>query len=382
MNFKIFTLGGKLIKINDFNGDGRDEFTVHGNFKTSNGYFGIYYFYNTESEFDTIPHYMISGDSINYISLGSVSQGDLNGDGKTDLTIYGSAGEQPPYSFFRNFYTGNSEWNLTEDQVFYQDAQTFDLGEMKMIKDINADGRDDILMTAYGNIYPYYWHNSILHGSFPVDTLQDVGLNTQNEGLDKWTDARVGDVNGDGFNDILIQTLAGYPDVKLWLGSSTMYELPAKEWEGNSAGFGRVIAGVGDVNGDDVNDIGICEIFFGPPGNCNASKLYIFMGDTSVVTEVEEEFIIPKEFELFDPYPNPFNPTTIIRWRLAVNSNIILKIYDVLGKEVATLVNEEQPAGIYEIEFDAEKYNISSGTYYYKLKTEGGEITRKMLYLK
>lgn len=237
-------------RINDFNGDGRDELAVYDTFPDSNNrQYGRYYFYNTESEFDTIPHYSISGDSINNISLGWLYSGDINGDSKADLTIYGSIGEQPPYSFFRNFYMGNENWDLEEDQVFYQDEHSFDIATMRIIRDINRDNKDDILMKAYGNVYPFYWYNSILYGGFPVDTLQDVGLNTQNEALNVASYANAGDVNGDGFNDLFVQTIFGYPDVKLWLGSPSMDELPAKEWEGTSSGFGRVIAGVGDVNG-------------------------------------------------------------------------------------------------------------------------------------
>jgi hypothetical protein len=365
----ISNRSGGVKNINDFNGDGRDEFVIYDNFETSDGDIGRYSFYNTESEFDTIPHYVISGDSINNIRLNfGLDYGDLNGDSKSDITIYARVGDQPPYSYYRNFYLGNENWDLIVDQVFYQDQQTFDLGQMRIIKDINGDDKDDLLIKAYGGVYPYYWLNSILHGSFPVDTLQDVGLNTQYEAINLATDARVGDVNGDGFNDLMVQTYAGYPDVKLWLGSSTMYKVPAQEWEGTSAGFGRSIAAVGDVNGDSVNDFAICEISFGPPFNCSASKVYIFMGDTSVVTTVEEKsLILPEEFKLFDPYPNPFNPTTVINWQLAVSSHIIVKIYDILGKEIAELINEEQPAGDYKIEFNAGKYNLVSGIYFIEL---------------
>ncbi len=376
---------GTLFNIKDFNGDGRDELVVYGTFPDSNNkQYGRYYFYNTEDQFDTIPHYVISGDSINKIRLSpfGFSSGDLNGDGKTDLTIYGRIGEQPPYSFFRNFYMGNESWDLIEDQVFYQDEHSFVLDEMRIIEDINGDNKDDILIKAYGNVYPFYWDNSILYGSFPVDTLQDVGLNTQNEALAEGTEARVGDVNGDGFNDIFIQTLAGYPDVKLWLGSSTMYELPAKEWEGTSAGFGRVIAGVGDVNGDDVNDIAISEIHFGTPTpNCNLGKIYIFMGDTSVVTTVDEEGLIkPGSFELYQNHPNPFNSSTIITYTIAERSFVNLTVYDILGGEVTTLVRENKPSGKYSVEFNAS--NLPSGIYFYRIVSGNFTATKKLIFLK
>ncbi len=377
--------GGTLFRINDFNGDGRNEFTYLGYFESANGrQYYRYYFYNTESEFDTIPHYTISGDSINYVRISGLQSGDINGDGISDLMIYGTIGYNPPYTeIFQKFYLGNSDWDLIEDQVIYQSEQTFDIGRMHIIKDINNDGRDDILMIAYGGIYPFYWHNSILHGSFPVDTLQDVGLNTQNEALNIASYAPVGDVNGDGLNDIFIQTLAGYPDVKLWLGSPTMYELPAKQWEGLSSGFGRLIGAAGDVNGDGVNDIAIAEIPFVPQG---IGKIYIYMGDTSVVTEVnEKDSPTPGSFKLFAPYPNPFNPTTRIKFEISGqarndNTHITLKVYDVLGREITTLINEDKPVGEYEVKFDGT--GLPSGVYFYQLRSGSFVETKKMVLLK
>ncbi len=77
--------------------------------------------------------------------------------------------------------------------------------------------------------------------------------------------------------------------------------------------------------------------------------------------------IAPSVFSLSQNYPNPFNPTTIIKFTISDLRFTILKIYDVLGNEVATLVNEEKVAGIYEVEFDAT--GIPSGIYFYRLTT-------------
>lgn len=87
-----------------------------------------------------------------------------------------------------------------------------------------------------------------------------------------------------------------------------------------------------------------------------------------------------KDFELLQNYPNPFNPSTEISYRLSVVSNVKLQIYDVLGKEVKTLVNERQNAGIYKVKFDAE--NLSSGIYIAKLQTDGNSKNIKMLLMK
>jgi hypothetical protein len=75
---------------------------------------------------------------------------------------------------------------------------------------------------------------------------------------------------------------------------------------------------------------------------------------------------IPKSYELFQNYPNPFNPVTIISWQLAVSSPVKLSLYDLLGKEVAILVDEKQAAGFHQLEFDAS--GLASGVYFYKLE--------------
>ncbi|MFO7523858.1 MAG: M14 family zinc carboxypeptidase [Ignavibacteriaceae bacterium] len=88
----------------------------------------------------------------------------------------------------------------------------------------------------------------------------------------------------------------------------------------------------------------------------------------------------PGQFGLFQNYPNPFNPVTTIRYQLNVNSNVNIKIYDVLGKEIAALVDEEKPAGVYEVQFNPE--DISSGIYFYTINSDDIYQTRKMIYQK
>jgi hypothetical protein len=92
-------------------------------------------------------------------------------------------------------------------------------------------------------------------------------------------------------------------------------------------------------------------------------------------------------FHLFQNFPNPFNPSTIISYQLVASSQVTLKVYDVLGNEVTTLINEEKQAGNYEIEFNASslpdgKAGLSSGIYFYKLQTEKYTETRKMILLR
>lgn len=89
-------------------------------------------------------------------------------------------------------------------------------------------------------------------------------------------------------------------------------------------------------------------------------------------------FII-KDFMLYQNYPNPFNPGTLIRYQLIVNGYVSIKVYDVLGNEVAVLVNNYKPAGIYEVEFNKP---LSSGVYFYRLSAGDYSETKSMIYLK
>ena len=89
---------------------------------------------------------------------------------------------------------------------------------------------------------------------------------------------------------------------------------------------------------------------------------------------------IPQKFSLSQNYPNPFNPSTVINYQLPMNSHVILKIYDVLGKEIAVLVNEEHSAGNYSINFEASK--LSNGMYFYRLQAGNTIETKRMMLIK
>lgn len=99
-------------------------------------------------------------------------------------------------------------------------------------------------------------------------------------------------------------------------------------------------------------------------------------------TSVEEEKIALKDFELYQNYPNPFNPSTKISYQLRKDGNVSLKLFNLFGQEITTLVNDFQKEGFYEIDFDASKFNLSSGTYLYKLESNGMSEIKKLVYIK
>ncbi|MBT8383743.1 MAG: T9SS type A sorting domain-containing protein, partial [Ignavibacteria bacterium] len=102
--------------------------------------------------------------------------------------------------------------------------------------------------------------------------------------------------------------------------------------------------------------------------------------DYTAGIEDETRNTIPESFSISQNYPNPFNPTSKIKYQIPELSFVTLKVYDVLGNEVATLVNEEKPTGTNEVEFNAE--GLPSGIYFYQLKAGSFSETKKMILLK
>jgi Secretion system C-terminal sorting domain len=106
----------------------------------------------------------------------------------------------------------------------------------------------------------------------------------------------------------------------------------------------------------------------------------VVYGDTITVFANNDQSGIPKEYSLIQNYPNPFNPATTIQYSVAGRRIVTLKVYDILGREVATLVNKEKNPGVYEIKFDGSK--LSSGVYFYRIQAGNFVQTKKMLLLK
>jgi len=141
---------------------------------------------------------------------------------------------------------------------------------------------------------------------------------------------------------------------------------------------------IGFVNGKGTTTESTDYIFIDEPLE---SGLYTYRlkqidynGDFKYSDEVDVNFIFADDFRLSQNYPNPFNPTTTIEYQIPKSSFVTIKVYDALGKEVVTLINEEKPAGVHEVEFEPK--DLTSGLYLYKISVGGFEQTGKMLLLK
>lgn len=132
-----------------------------------------------------------------------------------------------------------------------------------------------------------------------------------------------------------------------------------------------------DENVEMLDDVSVTDQKF--TITLGAESITTLVSDNVVVSNETEEFA-PTGYELNQNYPNPFNPNTMISFQLAANSDVSLKVYDLLGREVATLVDNRMNAGTHQVRFEAS--GLSSGVYLYTLETPEFSSTRKMLLIK
>ena len=113
---------------------------------------------------------------------------------------------------------------------------------------------------------------------------------------------------------------------------------------------------------------------------CGTEGSGVFKSESSTTAIINTISELPSGFRLEQNYPNPFNPSTIITYSIPRGSFVTLKIYDILGNEIATLVNEEEPAGNYKINFNGNR--LSSGVYFYRIQAGDLIATKKLILIK
>ncbi len=140
-------------------------------------------------------------------------------------------------------------------------------------------------------------------------------------------------------------------------------------WTNINANFPSVTVWAVEVSGNDLL--------------AGTSELGVFKRAlTEIITDVEDKREIPTEFILEQNYPNPFNPSTTIRYQLPEASYVSLKVYDVLGNEVRTLIDEYKNAGVYNYELRIENGEFTSGVYFYRLTTGKFSSVKKLVLIK
>jgi hypothetical protein len=394
--FEMFTVGsGKVgIQKGNLNNDGKTDLVFSSyNYNNSNG--ALYIYMGKESPTDTAD-YMLSGPYIR-ANLGSfVDIGNINGDQYDDLLISSnksrSVGIAKDSINYLHIFYGSQNFTaiLGEESEKYtsfvnpDDSTAAWFVRMFSVDDINGDGVDDIAISRSGYSKPlkttiHYGNvngiDTIPSFTFVQDTTTDLffsaGGITQN----------IGDFNDDGYDDIIMAP-SGWQIFTLhlcgpYVGNGNRYG--AKGYSNGNGWFPEKAVNMGDQNNDGVNDIAVIAIAGYPDRNGYALMFY----GQNIPTDIKQELFQPNEFNLSLNYPNPFNPSTIISWQLKERRFVTIKIFDSLGSEITTLVSEEKEAGFYKTEFDATKYKLSSGVYFCKLTTKGGQSASiKLIYLK
>lgn len=386
---------GSSIVIGDLNGDGIDDLVIAAQYYPHFSARGKIYIYFGRHEFSKVPDYTITGDTSD-AGLGVICKmGDVNGDGISDLVVTGldqSAGQGSEAYDYVNVYFGRSSFDTLVDFRLNGLRGKSNFAGLEVM-DANGDGIKDILWGYNDSTLGSTVINRtvrIYYGKTHLDTIPDIILPhpsfTAEFGA---TISDAGDMDGDGYHDIAV----GDPSAFQGGGFVFIYRGgPALDttWDagvGQALGgyFGGSIDTAGDVNGDGLSDIivGAPQYAFGT----NQGYFGIFLGDRHIATAVKEkkQLPVPRIALLEQNFPNPFNPKTDLRFEVRNSCFVTLKIFDVLGREMATLLSERKPPGSYSVSWDGN--TVQSGIYFYRLTvyTMGAEFyseTKKLLLIK
>ena len=462
----------------DVNGDGYDDVLASAPYYNNST--GITYIFYGGSLMDTIPDVVMIGENlVQYFGSSIASAGDVNGDSFADVLIGGAYNSSSTFAGKAYLYLGGVSMDSTADVVMNGEMISDRFGySVSSAGDVNGDGFSDVIIGSINNdaggmdagrAYVYF-------GDANMDNIADwISTGEASEDQFGSSVASVGDVNGDGFGDIIVgayQNDAGGMDAGrayVYFGAANMDSIADWTFTGEAEEdlFGLAVGAAGDVNGD-----GIADVIIGAPyndfGGVDAGKAYLYLssptipveltsfsaiynktditlqwetatelnnkgfkversidqcdwkniafiqgngnstspkvygyvdndllaGDTKFqyrlkqidydgsfgYTDIVEVEVVPEQYELLQNYPNPFNPSTKIVFSIPEASFVQLKVYDVLGNEVSTLVNEEHNAGVYSIDFSGTR--LTSGTYFYRLKAGNYVEIKKMVLLK
>jgi hypothetical protein len=368
---------GDALCSGDFNNDGFNDLVVGAPDYLYNEHAGRCYLYFGSQNTDSLPDVIFrEGNIVN--GFGSaISSGDVNNDGYDDIII-----GAPLYNTFKGktyIYFGSSVVDSVADIILNGETLYSFFGSNASSCDLNNDEFDDIIIGSFNNVNAFTGKIYIFYGNSQINTNPDlvISSNQSDDGFG-FSQSYAGDINNDGYDDIMIGYAYGFK-VDLYYGGNPMDDtvdfIFAGEGDDNS--FGSSFSYAGDVNKD-----GYDELIIGAPefGNNGKSYLYSYPEAPSFIQNGFYDQNKIHNYFLNQNYPNPFNPVTVIKFSLPIGGFVSLKVFDILGREIVTLVNEEKPAGTYQVEFSSE--NLSSGIYFYTLNSRAYSKTRKMIVLK
>ncbi len=376
----------------DVNNDGFSDVIVGAQANSAGGTFaGRTYLYFGGANMDNSADVIFTGEA-DFDNFGnSVSgAGDVNNDGFSDVIVGAYSNDAGEFDAGRAYlYFGGASMDNSADVIFNGEA-TFDYFGISVsgAGDVNNDGFADVIVGAYANsaggfdagrAYLYF-------GGVNMNNTADVIFTGEaNYDYFGYSVSGAGDVNNDGFSDVIAGAYGNKAGgifagrAYLYLGGAGMDSTADALFTGQALDgyFGNSVSSAGDVNND-----GFADLIIGSPGNSavgyQMGHAYLYAGSAVSTGIKDKENIIAGGCQLFQNYPNPFNPTTNIRFSLPRREHVTLKIFDLLGREVAALVEEYLGPGEHSVVFDGR--GLSSGVYFYRLQA-GAFLGQKKLVL-
>lgn len=297
------------------------------------------------------------------------------------LPVFASAGDSIIYRFKDEIWKKN--WagpQFTNIKTLYSNNLTVwgggiiqnTIGTLFLVKSDNYGETWKIIFPPFGEIYNCYSIAAPLKDSLTVYAGLNGLIIKSTDGGKSWNSVYTE-------NDVIINSLIINPanPEEIFAGGKTsdnsFFLLKSndggKVWQPVIPVINCCVKGINSMAGTIVNNDFV--LFIATDGDG------VFYYEESLVAVEKPGNIKPKSFKLKQNYPNPFNPSTIIRYEIPVEANVSITIYNVLGKEITTLVNKFQKAGKYEVEWNAG--NFSSGIYFYTIKSNGFNLTKKMV---
>ena len=283
----------------------------------------------------------------------SICSGDFNLDGNTDIVAAALNANQ--IAWYKNDGGNPIQW--TKQTII----NNFSMAHSVEVCEINGDSLPDILGAAYVANEIAYWQNM---GGNPI-TWEKHSIDNSYSGP---LEVCAADIDCDG--DIDVAGTAGIGDEVAWWSNEGGNPVQWVKHIIKTNFYDAWPISLADIDND--GDVDVVA------GSSSLDEIRWWENNSTV--GVKDINSLLQDFKLMQNYPNPFNPLTTLKYTMPEPGNVLIKVFDVLGNEIVTLINEEKPAGSYQIEFDG--VDLPSGIYFYRLKSNSFINTKKMVLLK
>ncbi len=389
--------GFSVSKLDDINNDQVPEILVGA--RRENNWFGLAYIFSGTD--GTLLQTLTSGyttGGVGFFGYSISGIDDINNDNKDDV-IVGAAEENGGASLSGrvHVFSGNDGTLLfTIVSPYPLDLGGFGIS-VSTAGDVNNDNAEDIIVGARNESSgPLKSGRAYIFSGMNGEILYELtSPNPEQNGFFGISVSDAGDLNSDEYDDVIVgafwedggATNAGRAYIFSGKDGTVINTLISANPESGGF-FGYSVSIAGDVNKDSYSDFVIGAISENG-GGTDGGRAYIFATDSPVFNN-QFAPISERNYFLKQNYPNPFNPITTIEYQIVEGSFVRIKVFDVLGNEVATLVNEEKSAGTYEVEFNisnlqngiSAKGGYASGVYFYTLNAGSFTQTKKLILMK